>query len=217
MPVLKRALAAFARDDLPVEDGLRWGWLASMLAADLWDDELQHTLVNRAVRLVRETGALTMLPFVLPQLGGLHLRDGEFDAAEAVMSEQEAACEATGTESAPYYRLVVSVFRGREDEAHALIEAASALVVPRGDGAGLAIVDWASAFLYNGLARYADALAAARRAREHPGVAFAWLWVLPELVEAAVRTGAHALAAAALDQLAETTRSACSDWGLGIE
>ena len=47
---------------------------------------------------------------------------------------------------------------------------------------------WVAAVLYNGLGRYAEALAAARQASEHRHVHVS-MWVLPELVEAAARTG----------------------------
>jgi hypothetical protein len=40
---------------------------------------------------------------------------------------------------------------------------------------------------------------------------------LPELIEAAVRSGHAARAAEALDRLAETTRAAGTDWALGTE
>ena len=43
------------------------------------------------------------------------------------------------------------------------------------------------------------------------------MWALPELVEAAARSGNTALAAGALDRLAETTQAGGTDLGLGIE
>ena len=52
---------------------------------------------------------------------------------------------------------------------------------------------WVAAILYNGLGRYADALAAARQASEHRLVHIS-MWALPELVEAAARTGNTGLA-----------------------
>ena len=75
---------------------------------------------------------------------------------------------------------------------------------------------WAAAHLYNGLGRYADALAAARQASEHRPV-HSGMRVLPELIEAAVRTGNMAAARDALDRLAESTQAGGTDWGLGIE
>ena len=43
------------------------------------------------------------------------------------------------------------------------------------------------------------------------------MWVLPELIEAAERTGRRQAAADALDALAETTRVGGTDFGLGLE
>jgi DNA-binding CsgD family transcriptional regulator len=46
---------------------------------------------------------------------------------------------------------------------------------------------------------------------------FVSTFALPELVEAAARTGNTELAASAVDQLAEATQAGGSDWGLGVE
>jgi DNA-binding CsgD family transcriptional regulator len=43
------------------------------------------------------------------------------------------------------------------------------------------------------------------------------MWVLPELIEAAVRAGDGQAAAGALDRLAEATQAGGTDFGLGIE
>jgi DNA-binding CsgD family transcriptional regulator len=73
-----------------------------------------------------------------------------------------------------------------------------------------------AAVLYNGLGRYEEALAAARQASEHKHL-YVSLWALPELIEAAARTGNLRIAGEALDLLAETTRAGGTGLGLGIE
>jgi len=75
---------------------------------------------------------------------------------------------------------------------------------------------WASSVLHNGLGRYADALAAAQEATRDASVYVSILDV-PELVEAAARTGNADVAAGALRRLAETTRPGGNDLALGIE
>ena len=60
---------------------------------------------------------------------------------------------------------------------------------------------WAPAVLHNGLGRYADALAAAQQAAEEKYAPFSATWVLPELIEAAVRTGSPERGAEALRRL----------------
>jgi DNA-binding CsgD family transcriptional regulator len=86
----------------------------------------------------------------------------------------------------------------------------------RGEGLALACIQWATAVLYNGLGRYEQALATAEQASEHPQELWA-TFILPELIEAAVRTGRAARAAEALALLVETTRAAGTDWALGTE
>jgi DNA-binding NarL/FixJ family response regulator len=73
------------------------------------------------------------------------------------------------------------------------------------------------AVLYNGLGRYDDALAAARRATEYPGDLAFVTWGLVELIEAAARSGNDGMAADALDRLFETTKASGTEWALGVE
>ena len=76
---------------------------------------------------------------------------------------------------------------------------------------------WASAVLYNGLARYEEAAWSARQATSTTVGYWVSEWALPELVEAATRAGDMELACDALKRLAETTQSAGTEFALGIE
>jgi ATP/maltotriose-dependent transcriptional regulator MalT len=71
--------------------------------------------------------------------------------------------------------------------------------------------------LYNGLGRYDEAASAARQATSNTFEPWISVWALPELVEAAARTGDAQLAHDALERLAETTQPCGTDFGLGIE
>ena len=90
-------------------------------------------------------------------------------------------------------------------------------MILRGEGAGLTATHWAAAVLYNGLARYEDALVAAKQASRPPEAMGYAHWSLVELVEAATRAGEQRVAAEALDALATTTRPSGTDWAVGIE
>jgi RNA polymerase sigma factor (sigma-70 family) len=105
--------------------------------------------------------------------------------------------------------------RGREVEARQFFDAARSEVIGRGEGAGLSFIDWAESVLYNGLGRYADALAAARRVVGHTELVTS-NWAMPELIEAAVRVGAFELAAETHRRLAERSRASGTDWALGV-
>jgi DNA-binding CsgD family transcriptional regulator len=72
------------------------------------------------------------------------------------------------------------------------------------------------AILFNGLGRYEQALAAARRASDDTPELFASSWALAEVIEAASRSGESHDAAGALERLTEHTSVAGTDWALGI-
>lgn len=72
--------------------------------------------------------------------------------------------------------------------------------------------------LHNGLGQYPQARdAAAAASSDGPVPGAAAQWAPAELVEAAVRCGDTALAATALEQLVETTRTSGSGWARGVE
>ena len=68
-----------------------------------------------------------------------------------------------------------------------------------------------------GLCPYRKALDAAQRATEYTGDLGFRTWALVELVEAAARSDAGEIAAAAYRQLAEMTDDSGTDWALGVK
>ena len=107
----------------------------------------------------------------------------------SLAAEADAVVEATGSHLNLRGPIALAIWRGQEAEALALIKGSRQDVVRRGEGFWLASADWGSAVLYNGLGRYDDALAAAERAAEDPHGLGTPMWVLADLVEAAVRSG----------------------------
>jgi DNA-binding CsgD family transcriptional regulator len=89
--------------------------------------------------------------------------------------------------------------------------------LPECAGEGLALVYGAAAVLYNGSGRYPQALSAAEQADAHPQPVRSYILMLPELIEAASRTGELGRAADALERLAHHARAVGSDWALGLE
>jgi DNA-binding CsgD family transcriptional regulator len=215
-PMVKRALAAFSSEDLSRDAGIRWLGLAGRAAIHMWDDESWYVLSARLVELARDAGALSVLPVALNLRAGIQILAGEFAAAALLNDEAKAVTDATGSQLAPYGAVLVAAYRGRETETSDLIQAATTEVVARSEGLGLTIVHRARAVLYNGLGRYEDALTEAQHAA--PPEELLWSnWALPELIEAAARSGDTERAADALRRLSETTRASGTDWALGIE
>ena len=214
-PALRQATSAFADADIPAEKAFRLGRTARIIYQALWEGE-GWRLTMRQVQLARDAGALDQLPFLLVVLAVADVARGDFAAAASLIAETDAVCEATGSHIGPYGAMVLAASVGRQAEAAPLIRAVLEQAPARGEGAAVTWAHWAAALLYNGLGRYADALAAARQA-SGPRLVHISMWALPELVEAAVRTGNTGLAGEALDQLSGWTQAGRTDWGLGVE
>jgi DNA-binding CsgD family transcriptional regulator len=216
-PALRRALRAFSDADMTMAEELRWGWFAQATASALWDDDAWRAMLVRQVRLAREAGALDQLPIMLGALGTAVAWSGDFAAAAALNAEADAVCEVTGSRAAPFTAMLLASLRGRQAEAAPLIEGTIAEATAGGQGIAVAYAHWAAAILANGLGRYAEALAAARQASEDTSTLYISMWALPELIEAAARTGDTGVAADALTRLAPFTRAGGTDFGLGVE
>jgi DNA-binding CsgD family transcriptional regulator len=216
-PALRRALSAFRGEDLPRQEGILLPWLVGFVAMVLWDDESWHGLAALQLTLAREAGALTALPLALRARVGVHLFVGEVTQAWSALEELEALADATGSHLASYGAVVLAAWQGRAAEVPDLIETSIDDVLARGEGLGLAGMQWANSVLHNGLGRYEEALAVAQRASQQPQELLFSTWTLPELIEAASRSGQRAEAAAALRRLSEATRASGSEWARGVE
>jgi DNA-binding CsgD family transcriptional regulator/tetratricopeptide (TPR) repeat protein len=214
---MKRVLGELCEEEIPVQEALRWLWLGSVIAADLWDEERWNVVATRHVTITRETGALSELPGALDSRAFVHLLAGELAAAAALVEEVTTVCAAIGSNPARLGPLGLAAFRGREREARSLIDATMSDAAPRGQGAGVTVAHWLHALLCNGLSQYEDALAAAHEAARPQEEFGAPRWGLVELVEAAARSGASEMATDALERLSETAQASGTNWALGVE
>jgi ATP/maltotriose-dependent transcriptional regulator MalT len=209
-PTLQRAAVALA--DMSVEDVLRWGWMAQSASVTVWDDEGWRAISDRQVQLLRDAGALAELPIQLSALGMAQAGMGDFVGAAELAAEADSVAAATGSMFAPFTLLRLLGLQGRESEAAPTIRQAAT------GPPGVAIfAHWAAAVLYNGLCRYEVAVSSAREATSNPFDHLVSVRALPELVEAAVRTGDVAGAREAMHSLAEATQPSGTDLAIGIE
>jgi DNA-binding CsgD family transcriptional regulator len=214
-PTLQRAAEALL--DISVEDVLQWGWIAPGAATAVWDDESWLKIEERQVQLIRDAGALAELPVRLHALAMGRAWHGDFPGASLLIAESDSVAAATGSQVPPFAVLRLWSLQGRETEASPLIEATIQQATAGGQGIAVMSAHWAAAVLYNGLARYEEAAAAAREVTANSIDPWQSMVALPELVEAAARVGDAELASNALERLAETTQPAGTDWALGIE
>ncbi len=214
-PLLTRTAQIFAAADVAADEGLRWGWLAAVTANMAWDEERWQAIVTWQLRSCRAAGLLNPLLICVNSMAQLWIWRGDFAAAAALIAEAQSITTATGTRFVPYAALMLAGFRGAEAEAARLVETGIADAQAAGQGHGIQAARRDSAIVHNGLGRYQDALAEAQLAAEEEPELFAAMWALPDLIEAASRSGQAGLAAGALGRLAEATSVGQTDWGLG--
>jgi DNA-binding CsgD family transcriptional regulator len=220
-PTLACALELVLALDEASDDIGRWLWLVganstAVVALELWDAESSRVLAARLARSARSTGALVHLQFALDFLARTHIRAGELADAARLVEEGHLIAEVTGNPPVAYAEVLLAAWRGQEAQAAQVIDD----TVREATASGLGrLADFAShsrAVLYNGLGRHDAARDAARRAFDRDQIGYGTL-VVPELAEAASRTGDVALARAALEWLSERTSVAPTEWVLGIE
>jgi DNA-binding CsgD family transcriptional regulator len=147
---------------------------------------------------------------------GLDVWSGEFAKAVETIAEANAIVELTGTRFAAYTTMLLGAFQGREAGVLSLVERAIDEAGAVGQGLTAPFSELVKAILFNGLGRYGEALVAAQTASNDTRELFISSWALPELIEAASRSGFPRQAADALARLTEDTAVAATDWGLGI-
>jgi DNA-binding CsgD family transcriptional regulator len=224
-PALTRALEQFLTLDIGTDAVDRSSWIAlsaasGLVAPEVWDDKSWQAMAVDRVRFARETGALVQLQFALNLLAWVKMLSGELIAAAALTEEDRLIAEATGGSPFGYAELMLAAWRGDDAAASELInppfESVSALGLRLKISIEGRFATLATALLYNGLGRHELALEAALRAFEGDHVG-AGPFVIPELAEAASRTGDVGLVKTALEWLSERTHVTPTEWALGME
>ncbi|HEY3716740.1 MAG TPA: AAA family ATPase [Jatrophihabitantaceae bacterium] len=216
-PALARALDLFLAPGVDAGEAGRSLILERVLIGlELWDTESWAAPVARQVQFDRDTGAVVHLQFGLNLLAWTYLVAGELTAAAQLYEENRVIAEVTGIAPVAYTEIMLAAWRGQEAPASELIEATSRAAAAGGIGRMVDFTSYASAVLHNGSGRHDEARAAAARAFEHDHVGLG-PFLVPELAEAASRTGDVALVRDALEWLSERTRVTPTEWALGIE
>jgi DNA-binding CsgD family transcriptional regulator len=216
-PTLIRALELLMALDVSNEEARRWlglagGRVSSIVAVELWDAEAWHRLATRQAQLARDRGALVSLQLALSFLARSHLLAGELTTASLMVEEDRVIAEVTGNARLSSARMVLAAWRGDEAAASELIDVTWAQAVAHGWTSNA----YARAVLYNGLGRHHAARDAACQAFERDPIG-AGPFLMPELAEAASRTGDAALLSTVIEWMSERTRATDSDWALGID
>jgi DNA-binding CsgD family transcriptional regulator len=216
-PTIRRAVNTFLGDQVSGEEWLQWGIFAQMAAMAAWDFDCWVALSTRHLELARALGALAPLSIALNGRGSVATQCGDFETATSLAAEKDVVNEVTGIRLATTCDLLLAGYRGRPAEAVPLFTATTEDSTARGEGLAVQMTNWSAAVLRNGLGRYAEALAVAEPATEETYSPLSTQLVLPELIEAAARTGRADLARQALGRLSAMTTIEDSDWAKGLE
>jgi DNA-binding CsgD family transcriptional regulator len=216
-PTMARALELALAPNVGAGEVGRWLILERVvIGLELWDAESSHTLAAREVQFARDTGAPLYLRLALNLIARSQILAGELTAAALAIEEDRVIGEVTGIAPVAYVEMMLAAWRGQEARASELIEATVQEATAGGLGRLVDFASYARSVLYNGLGRHDAARDAAWPTFERDQVGYGPL-VLPELAEAASRTGDVALLNAALEWISERTQVTPTDWALGIE
>jgi DNA-binding CsgD family transcriptional regulator len=213
--LLRRALVSLCEDDIPPDELIRWGVLGLWIACHIADELRLHQLLERVSRHAREFGALQALRMILFWQAEMEIYAGRFDAAEALQSQGLEIAAAIDGDSWEFLTLELLAWRG-DDETRSIAdrlgierESFTAGIVLLNSQVYLARLELASM-------RYEEAFSAARLVTG-ADLPFGGDWrALPDLIEAAVRTGRIDAARLALGELEERARACATAWSAGL-
>ena len=190
-----------------------------LAAAELYDDSAWRELAALWVARARDQGALAATVIGLGFQASSQLAEGRFAAAEAAITEARTLAEAMGNRAyvAGLAEAELEVLAWRGDQAGTRLLASRLLPVKADQSGqrGKHRVHRAMAALELGLGNYQEALRhALATAADQPILSYP---SSPDvLIEAAVRCGDRAAAAAALDAVAPWWQACGTPWSLGL-
>jgi DNA-binding CsgD family transcriptional regulator len=211
--LLRDALRAYRAEE-PRRDRLSAAY--TIAAMELWGDPAWLELASSQAELARATGMLILLLYSLDYLAGLQVHAGNLSLAAGLLAENQSLDLGMRADKLPYTALRLAAWRGQASKVSNLAEVMKRSAREQGEGAAIAVADHSVAILHNGLGQYELALDAARNAVAADELVTSSL-ALPELIEAASRSGEQAVADDAMDRLAERTRASGTAWAKGTE
>lgn len=215
VPLLRRAVDTLV-EGAPTE---RWqvfgvNRLFLMLAEELWDEDAMGVLAARQVVACRRDGALAALQQALNYCAFHRMHEGDFLAAGALIEESDAVAAVSTGRTNRHVEVVLSAWRGDETRTPKLSAEVRKLVV-EGRATFAFCADYADAVLANAIGRFDVALEAGKRAFNGDQSIVASM-VVPEIIDAASRTGDVDELRRLRDWLAERVGATPRPWNFGL-
>jgi DNA-binding CsgD family transcriptional regulator len=216
-PQLRHAATVWSASELTSDDVTRWCLPPLWVALDLWDGQLLRALLDRMLPVARAQGATLALHAIVFQLTIADLRDGRFGAAEASALEARDVADMIGgrADQSGAAEVELLAWQGDESRTRATAGTVRTAAVEQGDYTRECMANIALAVLDNALGAYSAALDAASRVDFNIAPGFGGR-ALPELIEAAVRSGDDAAARSALEELDARAEASGTREALGL-
>jgi DNA-binding CsgD family transcriptional regulator len=212
-PLLSRALARLQEIPVGSPDLLTWTGIGCWAAGALGDDHALYSLGSRLEESAREHGAVPALSNALLFTGTSELFAGALDRARALFTER-AAIEETLGGSFGLGEVLLLAWAGNATGTRAKAAAVAAAATEHGLGWQFPFLEYALVVLELGLGRYAEALGSAPY--RYGDNVIVSTFALPDLIEAAVRSGQRAFARDALDQVARRAAASPTPLARGL-
>ncbi|WP_233152760.1 AAA family ATPase [Mycobacterium sp. NS-7484] len=214
--LVQRALTAYLTTPIGAQEGLGWLPLACRLAHNTWEFDAWSALSATLVELAIEAGALAVLPSALLLRLSNRVYAGDLAASDALVSQAATLGEVIGSSFFAHYgAVVVEPWRGDEMRTRQAIDSITGDPMLHGEGKTLTATEWSAAVLYNGLGRYEEALAAARRGSAYPRELGLSTWSMVEFIEAAARLGRSSEAEDAVRHIEGMAAVSQTHWARG--
>lgn len=199
------------RSDTP--EMMTWLNAGSWAAAALGEDDALFRLSRRLEKMARAQGAVVALSNAVFLSGVSDLFAGALDDAQAHFIERGAIESARGG-SCELGKLIVSAWRGRCSELRANALDVVRVATEQTQGWKLVCVEYGLALAAVGSGHYREALD--QVSGDFEGNPLLTTFALPDLVEAAARSGHTSRAAALVDSIAHRTAASPTPLTLGL-
>jgi DNA-binding CsgD family transcriptional regulator len=217
-PLLREAIAALAAAPAPRERVPVWLLAATFAATAIWEDRFALEWMARCEDLARRTGA--MRPLILCLIGDSisNAARGQLALAEQQTAEGRELGRALGWTAgqlASFSATRVLAFRGDRKSLRRAIADGRAIAATRGVGDMIRVAHASEITLHLGYGEYSEAYEAATAMRRQGTIGLT-AEALPAIVEAGLRSGHAAEAAAALTELERYATASGTGWALGL-
>jgi DNA-binding CsgD family transcriptional regulator len=217
VPSLRRGVEALSAGGIPASGYTLWAGVGAIVATELWDADGYRRILTRLEEAERQQGALESLRVTLRGIARGSMWAGDFAAAEIAHAEATEITVAVGGDRVAWDALKVELlaWQGREKETRFICSSLMDLTAATGAGVAINLARVALMMLDLAEGRYADALAGGLQIMADDPCPHG-SQVLPDVVEAATRTGDAVAAHAALHRLRERAEASGTNWALGL-